>query len=95
MNKNLVVYEQALQDTFFGGSQPAMIDYMLWPWFERLPLLVETGFQFNADGQFPKLAAWVQAMQANENVKRVEIPTEVLKKFLETYKTGQPVYDFD
>ncbi len=22
---------------FFGGNQPAMLDYMIWPWIERLP----------------------------------------------------------
>ena len=25
---------------FFGGAKPNMTDYMLWPWNERLPMLV-------------------------------------------------------
>ena len=25
---------------FFGGDKPSMTDYMIWPWNERLPMLV-------------------------------------------------------
>lgn len=25
--------------TFFGGSSLSMIDYLIWPWFERLEAL--------------------------------------------------------
>jgi len=25
---------------FFGGEKPSMTDYMIWPWIERLPILV-------------------------------------------------------
>jgi pyrimidodiazepine synthase len=24
---------------FFGGDRPGMLDYMIWPWVERLPVL--------------------------------------------------------
>jgi len=72
-----------------------MIDYMLWPWFERLPLLADAGFQFNADGKFPKLAAYIEAMQANENVQKVKVPDEISKRFMETYRQGKAEYDFE
>jgi len=72
-----------------------MVDYMLWPWFERLPLLSEAGFEFNADGQFPKLAAWIEAMEANENVQKVKNPIEITKKFMDGYRQGKPEYDFE
>jgi hypothetical protein len=70
-----------------------MVDYMLWPWFERLPLLSDAGFEFNADGNFPKLAAWIEAMESDKNVQQVQIPTEISKKFMETYRQGTPEYD--
>ena len=25
---------------FFGGQSPNMTDYMIWPWIERLPIMV-------------------------------------------------------
>lgn len=72
-----------------------MVDYMLWPWFERLPLLVESGYTFNADGRFPKLAAWIQSMEGNENVQKVKVPLETMKKFMDGYKQGKPEYDLE
>lgn len=27
--------------TFLGGNIPGMVDYMIWPWFERLGLISE------------------------------------------------------
>jgi len=95
INKNLAAYEEALTDTFFGGSKPAMVDYMLWPWVERFPLLSDAGFQLNADGKFPKLAAWVEAMEADEAVQKVKVPLELTKKFMEGYKQGKIEYDFE
>ena len=95
LNNNLATYEEALNDTYFGGSSPGMVDYMLWPWFERLPLLSEAGFEFNADGKLPKLAAWIKSMEGNEVVQKVKVPTELSKKFMEGYKNGKPEYDFE
>ncbi|CAF1285206.1 unnamed protein product [Adineta steineri] len=95
LNKNLKPYEEALTNIFFGGSKPAMIDYMIWPWFERFPFLSDGNFEFNSDGNFPKLAAWVNGMEANEAVQKVKVPSELAKKFLEGYSQGKPQYDFD
>jgi glutathione S-transferase len=95
LNQGLAVYEEALQGTFFGGSKPAMIDYMIWPWFERIPSLKEAGFVLNADGKQPKLAAWVKAMQENDAVKKTKVPEEIQKKFYESYRQGKADYDIE
>ncbi|CAF1268722.1 unnamed protein product [Rotaria sordida] len=95
LNKNLKTYEDALNNTYFGGSKPAMVDYMLWPWFERFPLLNDAGFQLNADGKLPKLAAWTKAMEANETVQKVKVPLELMKKFMNGYLQGKVEYDFE
>lgn len=26
---------------FFGGSQPGLLDYIIWPWYERLDAFVD------------------------------------------------------
>lgn len=31
---------------FFGGNKPGMLDYMIWPWCERVDLLRFFGKQF-------------------------------------------------
>ncbi|CAF3755969.1 unnamed protein product [Rotaria sp. Silwood1] len=95
LNEGLSIYENALKDTFFGGSKPAMVDYMLWPWFERLPLLNDVGYQFNNDGKLPKLAAWIKAMEADKNVQQVKVPLEITRKYMNAYIQGKPEYDFE
>jgi len=95
LKQSLAVYEEALGDTFFGGSKPAMVDYMLWPWFSYLPALSAFGFVLNADGKLPKLAAWVKAMQADEAVQKTTIPEETVKKFTESMKQGKIDYDIE
>lgn len=72
-----------------------MVDYMLWPWFERLPLLRDYGFQLNSDGKFPKLAEWVKTMSANENVQKIKVPIELTKRFMDGFRVGKPDYDIE
>ena len=72
-----------------------MVDYMLWPWFERFSLLNEINFDFNANENFPKLATWIKTMNINENVQKVKIPIEITKKFMNSYRQGKPEYDIE
>ena len=95
LNKSLVAYENALKDTFFNGSKPGVVDYMLWPWFSYFPLLRETGFVLNADGKLPRLAAWFQSMQADDAVQKNIIPDATTKKFMESMKQGTVDYDIE
>lgn len=95
LNKYLAVYEQTLEDAFFGGSKPAMVDYMIWPWFERFPRLANRGFVFNGDGSFPKLQAWVERMLADAAVQKAKITETALQKYIDAYSTGKPIYDVE
>ncbi|CAF1388209.1 unnamed protein product, partial [Didymodactylos carnosus] len=79
---------------FFCAS-PAMIDYMLWPWFERLSLLKEVGYVFNSEKHLPRLAQWIHEMEQLKPVKDVKVPEEITKKFMESYKHGKPQYDVE
>ncbi|CAF1150264.1 unnamed protein product [Rotaria sordida] len=95
LKQSLTFYEEALQDKFFGGSKPAMVDYMLWPWFERFPALKETGFVLNADGKLPKLANWCKEMQENDAVRKTKVPDDVVQKFTHTVQQGKTDYDVE
>lgn len=33
--------------SFFGGNHPGMLDYMIWPWCERITFLTLKGFEFD------------------------------------------------
>lgn len=95
LNAQLKSYEDALQETFFGGSKPAMIDYMLWPWFELLPALKDSGYVLNADGKLPKLEAWVKAMEADAVVQKVKLPQDTIKRYVATMRQGKTDYDVE
>jgi hypothetical protein len=72
-----------------------MMDYMLWPWFQRFPLLHERGFIFNNDNELPKLAAWMTLMASNDAVKKTNVSITSLKKFYDDYYQGVSNYDIE
>lgn len=72
-----------------------MADYMMWPWFERLPALEKSGFVLNSDGKLPKLAGWIQAMEADEAVRKVKVPAETMRKFLDSVQQDKVDYDIE
>lgn len=57
------IYENELKargGKFFGGDKPGMLDYMIWPWFERLlALKVYVGDAFKLDQErLPKIVSF-------------------------------------
>nr|AOF43161.1 glutathione S-transferase [Apolygus lucorum] len=80
---------------FFGGSSPGMVDYMIWPWCERLPMLKIMGgedFQIPKD-RFPKMMEWNRAMIEDEAVKGWYVSPEDHATFIKSHKAGTPNYD--
>ncbi|XP_050676444.1 pyrimidodiazepine synthase-like [Leptidea sinapis] len=73
---------------YFGGSRPGMVDYMIWPWVERLYLIraISPG-KFDAKRKlFPNFADWGDQMMADEVVKKhARTPYE----YLEYYKNAR------
>ncbi|XP_068230811.1 pyrimidodiazepine synthase-like [Palaemon carinicauda] len=78
---------------YFGGNKPGMLDYMIWPWGERLPvieLMLEAEFE---KSRFPKMKTWMDDMKEDPAVKAIFISPEVHKTFLEGAFSGNPDYD--
>ncbi|XP_068423889.1 glutathione S-transferase omega-1-like [Clinocottus analis] len=75
---------------FFGGDSVTMIDYMIWPWFERL----ET-FELKQclDGT-PELKNWTELMFEDKAVKATMYSVESHNVFKKTYAEGNPDYDY-
>ncbi|EDO49522.1 predicted protein [Nematostella vectensis] len=81
LTKHFQTYEQELDSNtvFFGGEKPGMLDYLLWPFFGRLPT-AEHEFPINAEN-LPKLSAWFSAMREDPAVIKVSISDELLRRY--------------
>nr|ARM39008.1 glutathione S-transferase omega-1 [Cydia pomonella] len=73
--QTLDIFEKELTargTNYFGGDRPGMLDYMIWPWVERLYLLRcinERKFD-EKRSLFPNFADWGDQMQLDEVVKK-------------------------
>jgi len=78
--------------SFFGGSQPGMLDYMIWPWCERIALLKDFGYELDKD-RFSKLIQWNTKMIADPAVNVHYLSAEYHSRYWETRRTGYADYD--
>uniref|UniRef100_A0A8D0BQX7 Glutathione S-transferase omega n=1 Tax=Salvator merianae TaxID=96440 RepID=A0A8D0BQX7_SALMN len=82
--ENLLKLEKILAEkkpTYFGGNSVSMIDYLMWPWFERLEL-----YQLHdCLDHTPALRHWVEAMKLDPAVKATVIDLQMYKGFIELY----------
>ncbi|XP_006784058.1 glutathione S-transferase omega-1-like, partial [Neolamprologus brichardi] len=74
---------------FFGGDSITMIDYMMWPWFERAE-----AYQFKQflDGT-PELKKWTELMLQDSAVKALMFSPDAHKAFFKTFLDGNPDFD--
>ncbi|XP_036402400.1 glutathione S-transferase omega-1-like [Megalops cyprinoides] len=75
---------------FFGGDSITMIDYMIWPWFERIEMY---GLEHCMDGK-AELKKWTEFMLEDPSVKANVFSSETHKGFYRTYAEGKPDYDY-
>ncbi|XP_066211294.1 glutathione S-transferase omega-1 [Saccopteryx leptura] len=67
--------------TFFGGNSLSMIDYLIWPWFERLEAL-----ELNeCVDHTPKLKLWMAAMKGDPTVSALLPGMKSFSGFLKLY----------
>ncbi|KAM4775779.1 glutathione S-transferase omega-1-like isoform 1-T1 [Cyanocitta cristata] len=71
---------------FYGGDSVSMVDYMIWPWFERLE-----AFQLKDSlNHAPKLQRWVEAMKEDPAVKATITDPQTFKNYLQLYLKNSP-----
>lgn len=88
----LTQYEKELaarKSVFYGGEKPGMLDYMIWPWFERMPIRKATHSIFQ-ENPFPALKKWNEAMKGDPAAKACAMPMEWHAEFLQGYMQGKP-----
>ncbi|KAG3264134.1 glutathione S-transferase omega 1, transcript variant X2 [Ictidomys tridecemlineatus] len=69
------------ETTFFGGNSVSMIDYLIWPWFERLEA-VELN---ECVAHTPKLKLWIAAMKKDPTVSALLHDVKTHQGFLGLY----------
>ncbi|NWU74598.1 GSTO1 transferase, partial [Onychorhynchus coronatus] len=71
---------------FFGGNSISMLDYMIWPWFERLE-----AFQLKDTlNHAPKLQRWMEAMKEDPAVKATMTDPQTFRNYLQLYLVNSP-----
>lgn len=74
---------------FLSGNEAGMLDFMVWPWFERLPMVYSLSAELH-----PNLANWLNLMHQEPAIKETARSKEDHLKFYEGYLNSKPVYDF-
>lgn len=100
IHKGLQIFEDDLakrEITFFGGQNPGIVDYMIWPWMERLPSLpiLSHGMLKVQMENYPSLVKWFDAMKEEDAVKESFISPENHAKFITSFLAGNPEYDIE
>uniref|UniRef100_A0A2I2YPN2 Glutathione S-transferase omega n=1 Tax=Gorilla gorilla gorilla TaxID=9595 RepID=A0A2I2YPN2_GORGO len=72
--------------TFFGGNSISMIDYLIWPWFERLEAMKLN----ECVDHTPKLKLWMAAMKEDPTVSALLTSEKDWQGFLELYLQNSP-----
>ncbi|KAM9061684.1 glutathione S-transferase omega-1 [Sarcophilus harrisii] len=72
--------------TFLGGNSVSMIDYLIWPWFERL----ESYEIADCVEHTPALKLWIDAMKKDPTVESLLTDLKTYKGFFELYFQNNP-----
>lgn len=77
--------------TFFGGDCISMIDYLIWPWFERLDVY---GLA-DCVNHTPMLRLWMSSMKQDPTVCALHVDKNIFLGFLNLYFQNNPcAFDF-
>lgn len=86
-----VVFEEELKKrgTYFGGKKPHMIDFMIWPWAERVPIIHKMFNTAIPDATiFPNLYNWCSAMRKHPVLERNKLDLEKQLGMYKLYRKG-------
>uniref|UniRef100_A0A8C2RDD0 Glutathione S-transferase omega n=1 Tax=Capra hircus TaxID=9925 RepID=A0A8C2RDD0_CAPHI len=86
LHKEITKLEEVLtgkKTTFFGGNSLFMIDYLIWPWFERLEALEYVDHT-------PNLKLWMASMKNDPIVSSLATDVKTLRGFFNLYLQNSP-----
>ncbi|CAG5135284.1 unnamed protein product [Candidula unifasciata] len=98
LGKHFKYYEDTLVKRggpYFGGKTPAMIDFYMWPLFERFQAYGTRNKKIYIDkSNYPKLAEWLEALKTLPAVQATSTDTKTLLHFLDSVADGTFDYDY-
>jgi len=96
VHEAIQLHEDLLQNNYFAGNECGFVDYMVWPFLERLePVAVMTqGKVVVSKEKYPKLAAYMERMKSRSEVKLFYRTPEEHMAFLMSVKDKSPNYDY-
>jgi len=89
------LYEQLLHCDYFAGKTAGYVDYMNWPWVERLSavdILSEGRLAVTAE-KYPKFAAYIDRMRSIPEIETFLLDGPTHLKFLQSRVEGKTNYD--
>ena len=93
----LETFENSLgtEKDFFSGKQgPGWLDFMIWPWMERIEAFAEVYGECRLPSHlFPNLVSWSRKMEKNSSVSDYYLPTNTHAQFIKSVQTGNPDYN--
>ncbi|XP_017042583.1 pyrimidodiazepine synthase-like [Drosophila ficusphila] len=94
----LDIFEKELSKrgtAFFGGDKPGFVDYMIWPWFERLSVIkLRLGDEYKFDEKrFAKISQWISLLKEDPVVQSFYATPEQHDEFWRTRQAGNANYD--
>ncbi|EDV50669.2 pyrimidodiazepine synthase isoform X1 [Drosophila erecta] len=80
---------------YFAGQLIGIVDYMIWPWFERFPSMkINTEQKYELDvKRFEKLLKWRDLMAQDEAVQKTALDVQLHAEFQKSKTIGSPQYD--
>lgn len=98
MGAGLDTFEAELKKrntNYYCGATPGMLDYMIWPWMERMtPFLKLIGkADFFSVDRYPNLNSWMELMKEDDAVKAFYLPPETYCKYMQSSFNGSPDHD--
>lgn len=97
MLEKLHVLEEALgerQTPYFGGDSVKMVDYLIWPWFERILAMPAFAPECALDPKrFARVVKWIDLMEQDSAVKAYRISSEDFLEFRRSKLEGNTNYN--
>ncbi|KAL0822435.1 hypothetical protein ABMA28_004505 [Loxostege sticticalis] len=80
---------------FLHGNVPGYVDYMIWPWFERLRVLADTDHRAKLDAEkYTPLLEYIENMMLDPVVSEYLVPKDILQQFHSGFqKPSGPDYE--
>lgn len=71
-----------------------MLDFHIWPWYERMSPFIGMGIEMLPEDKFPYLNQWVARMRNVPAVQETMVDDKAHLNFFMSYSQGKPDYDY-